>query len=100
MTKFVGYQTRADWLGDDLLTLADIWPRRPRGMIVGLNPVPASVDAGHYYQGRAGKRQLMRLVEVGVIGPPNGTYFEEDCGRWRPRIHRSRQGARLAASAM
>lgn len=64
-------------MGADLLTLADIWPDNPRAMIVGLNPSPVSVAAGHYYQGRSGQRQLRRLVEAGVIEPPHGSTFEE-----------------------
>lgn len=75
-TPLVGYQARVDWLGEEILTLADVWPEHPRAMIVGLNPAPASVEAGHYYQGRAGQRQLMRLVEAGVIDPPDGSRFE------------------------
>lgn len=64
-------------MGIDLLTLTDIWPDNPRAMIVGLNPSPVSVAAGHYYQGRSGQRQLRRLVEASVIGPPHGSTFEE-----------------------
>lgn len=72
----VGFQERTTWLGEDILTLADVWPEHPRAMIVGLNPAPKSVEAGHYYQGRAGQRQLMRLVEAGAIGVSEGSHFE------------------------
>lgn len=76
MPDLVGFQTRTTWLGDEIITLADLWPEHPRAMVVGLNPAPKSVEAGHYYQGRAGQRQLMRLVDAGIIGAPNGSHFE------------------------
>lgn len=65
-------------MGEDVLTLADIWPQTPRAMIVGLNPAPKSVEIGHYYQGASGRRQLLRLAEAGLFAPPTGgTFFEE-----------------------
>ena len=72
------FQTRIDWMGEPVLTLEDVWPERPRGMIVGLNPAPASVAAGHYYQGRSGQRQLFRLADAGLFRRPESgsTYFE------------------------
>lgn len=73
----IGFQSRENWLGEPVLTLADIWPENPAAMIVGLNPAPSSVRAGHYYQGRSGQRQLMRLVQCGLIGEPSGGHFEE-----------------------
>lgn len=73
----IGHQTVENWMGDEILTLADIWPENPTAMIVGLNPAPPSVRAGHYYQGRSGRGQLMRLVRQGLIGEPDGTYFEK-----------------------
>ncbi|GAA4178453.1 uracil-DNA glycosylase family protein [Gryllotalpicola koreensis] len=73
----IGYQCIADWMGDPVLTLADLWPEHPRAMIVGLNPAPVSVAAGHYYQGQTGQRQLSRLVEAGVFARPVGHAFEE-----------------------
>jgi TDG/mug DNA glycosylase family protein len=47
-------------------------------MIVGLNPAPASVEVGHYYQGRSGQRQLLRLADAGLFRrSDSGTsYFE------------------------
>lgn len=35
MTDLIGYQERVDWMGMEVLTLAEIWPSRPRAMIVG-----------------------------------------------------------------
>lgn len=73
----IGYQSIEDWMGEQVLTLADVWPEHPRAMIVGLNPAPVSVAAGHYYQGQTGQRQLRRLVEAEVIGRSVGRDFEE-----------------------
>jgi len=63
-------------MGQEVLTLADIWPKTPRAMIVGLNPAPASVQAGHYYQGGSGRRQLGRLIDEGILADPHGPFFE------------------------
>ncbi|WBM79861.1 hypothetical protein KIV56_17085 [Cryobacterium breve] len=63
----IGYQQYVDWMGAAVLSLADIWPESTRAMIVGLNPAPASVEAGHYYQGRTGQRQLRRLAAAGLF---------------------------------
>lgn len=47
-------------------------------MIVGLNPAPDSVAAGHYYQGRVGQRQVRRLVDAGMFDvSPGELFFEE-----------------------
>ena len=40
----------ADWMGTTVETLADLMPASPRAVIVGVNPAPSSVAAGHYYQ--------------------------------------------------
>lgn len=71
-------QTRIEWMGESVLTLDDVWPEQPRGMIVGLNPAPASVAVGHYYQGTVGQRQLLRLAGAGLFQRPEVgvTYFE------------------------
>ena len=72
-----GYQAWLDWMGTRVLTLADVLPQQPAAMIVGLNPAPASVEAGHYYQGRSGQRQLLRLANAGLFAvPTQDKYFE------------------------
>lgn len=74
----VGLQERAVWMGDPILTLADLWPDETRAMIVGLNPAPKSVETGHYYQGTFGRRQLLRLADARIFQKPaQGTFFEE-----------------------
>lgn len=77
MTELTGYQAVEDWMGADVLTLADVWPDEPRAVIVGLNPAPPSVAAGHYYQGQVGQTQLRRLASAGLFRLPSGRYFEE-----------------------
>ena len=79
MTDLIGHQLHVDWMGTRVLTLADLWPDKPRAMIVGLNPAPPSVEAGHYYQGRIGQRQIRRLVQAGLFAAPaSGTFVEEN----------------------
>jgi TDG/mug DNA glycosylase family protein len=77
MSDLTGYQAREDWMGSEVLTLADVWPTTPRAMIVGLNPAPSSVAAGHYYQGQVGQGQLRKLGLAGLFTLPAGRYFED-----------------------
>ncbi|WP_426186093.1 uracil-DNA glycosylase family protein [Microbacterium sp. TWP3-1-2b2] len=77
MSELIGYQERTVWMREEILTLADIWPGSPKAMIVGLNPAPTSVEAGHYYQGRAGQGQLRKLAAAGLFALPTGHHFEE-----------------------
>ena len=53
--------------GRPVETLADLPPERGRLLFVGLNPSPVSVAAGHYHQGRLGRRFWSRLERAGVI---------------------------------
>lgn len=64
-------------MGREVLTLADVWPEQPRAMIVGLNPAPSSVEAGHYYQGQVGQGQLRKLASAGLFTAPAGRFFED-----------------------
>lgn len=67
-----------DWLGKRILTFRDLIPRTPRALFVGLNPSPVSLAAGHYHQGRLGKRMWRRMEQSAVIpSPPAGTYHDE-----------------------
>ena len=52
------------------LTLPDRAPKPGGVLLVGINPAPRSVRAGHYYQGRLGRRLWQRLVEVGLLSMP------------------------------
>ena len=80
--KMVGYQQHVEWMGATVLTLSDIWPESTRAMIVGLNPAPVSVEAGHYYQGQTGQRQLRRLAAAGLfIVSGSLRHFEEPAAK-------------------
>jgi TDG/mug DNA glycosylase family protein len=48
-------------------TLPDLPPRRGGVLLVGLSPAPRSVAAGHYYQGRLGRRLWQRLAHAGLL---------------------------------
>ena len=77
MTELIGYQSREDRMGSEVLTLADAWPEAARAAIVGLNPAPTSVEAGHYYQGRVGQSQMRRLADACLFTKSSSKYFEE-----------------------
>jgi TDG/mug DNA glycosylase family protein len=78
VSALTGYQQRTQWMGHPEITLADLWPEQPRAMIVGLFSAPVSVEAGHYYQGGYGQRQLRRLADAGLFAAPqSGTHFDE-----------------------
>lgn len=65
-----GFQTHLDWLGQTVQTLADVAPEPGGVLLVGINPAPISVAAGHYYQGRIGRRLWARLERVGLLTDP------------------------------
>jgi len=48
-------------------TLPDIPPKPGGVLLVGINPAPVSVAAGHYYQGRLGRRLWRRLERIGLL---------------------------------
>jgi double-stranded uracil-DNA glycosylase len=51
-------------------TLPDVPPREGHVLLVGINPAPVSVAAGHYYQGRLGRRLWRRLEGIGLLDDP------------------------------
>ncbi len=65
-----------EWLGTRVTTLADLLRPGLRAVTIGINPAPASVQAGHYYQGRTGQTFFRRLEMVGLL--PQGGGFEDD----------------------
>jgi double-stranded uracil-DNA glycosylase len=71
-----GHQIQIDWLGSTVTTLADLLRPGLAAVTVGINPAPASVAAGHYYQGRAGQTLYRRLAAVGLLPPGSG--YEDD----------------------
>lgn len=72
----IGHQLPMNWMGHEIVTLADLWPETPRAMIVGINPAPVSVDVGHYYQGHLGQALFRKLRTAGIIGQSAG--YEDD----------------------
>jgi TDG/mug DNA glycosylase family protein len=71
------HRLAVDWQGEQVETLADLLRPGLRAVCIGINPSPASVAAGHYYQGRIGRRFWHRLQQVGVIEAA-GTGREDD----------------------
>jgi TDG/mug DNA glycosylase family protein len=51
-------------------TLPDIPPKAGGVLLVGINPAPVSIAAGHYYQGRIGQRLWRRLQRIGLLDEP------------------------------
>ena len=59
--------------GTTLVTLKELLRPDLRAVFVGINPAPVSVAAGHFYQGRLGKRFWTRLQRYGLLSdlPPD-----------------------------
>lgn len=77
MTDLIGYQERVEWMGAEVLTLAEVWPARPRAVVVGINPSLKSVAAGHYFQGQGARGRIMLLVKAGLMELNDGErHFE------------------------
>lgn len=73
----IGHQERLPG-GHEGLTLADLWPDgRIIAAVVGLNPAPKSVEAGHYYQGVVGRRQMIRMADVGMFDPDDAPFIDD-----------------------
>lgn len=72
-----GHRVTGPWMGETVLTLADLLRPGMKAVVVGINPSPVSVAAGHYYQGRVGQRFYARLATAGVIELSAGG-FEDD----------------------
>lgn len=53
--------------GKHVLTLSELLRPGLRAIVVGINPSQVSVAAGHYYQGKLGKRFWRRLQDAGVV---------------------------------
>lgn len=71
-----GHRTTADWMGDEVLTLDDLLRDGLRAVCIGINPSLVSVAAGHYYQGRLGKRFWQRLRKIELLESTSG--YEDD----------------------
>jgi TDG/mug DNA glycosylase family protein len=76
MVQRIGYQAQVDWLGEKVLSLAEVWPEgRPRAVIVGLGQSPLSVRNGHRYQGGQAVN-MRRLARAGLFAEPDGAIWE------------------------
>lgn len=71
------HRVTVGWQGEQVETLADLLRPGLRAVCIGINPSPVSVTAGHYYQGRIGRRFWQRLQRAGVI-EETGTGREDD----------------------
>lgn len=71
-----GHRVTEVWMGEETETLADLLRPGLRGVVIGINPAPPSVAAGHYYQGRLGQGFFRRLEEAEIL--PSGPGFEDD----------------------
>lgn len=70
-----------EWIqidGKPAETLKELWPDKPKAMIIGLNPAIVSVNAGHYYQGQYGQRQMHRLAKAGLFSLDEAVGFCDD----------------------
>ena len=65
--------------GEELVTLADILPERGtlRALFIGKTPSPASIEAGHYFEGRMGKGLWKRLADAGLLNPQPGGFADD-----------------------
>ena len=61
-------------------TLADILPEKGglRALFVGKTPSPASVEVGHYFEGKMGKGLWKRLGDAGILSAPAGGYADDE----------------------
>lgn len=62
-------------------SLPDIPPSPGGVLLVGVNPAPPSVAAGHYYQGRLGQRLWRRLEGLGLLDGPRPGAEDESFAR-------------------
>lgn len=62
-----GHRRSIDWMGIETQTLEDLMRPGLKALCIGINPAPASVAIGHYYQGRLGRQFFDRLQKAGAI---------------------------------
>lgn len=71
------HRCEMDWMGQRISSLKDLWPQDLRAAVVGINPAPSSVEAGHYYQGNLGQLLFRRLRKAGIL-EDGGSGYEDD----------------------
>ncbi len=62
-----GHRVKATWMGQTVVTLEDLIRPGLLAVVVGINPAPDSVAAGHYWQGKTGRTLWRRLRAVGLL---------------------------------
>jgi hypothetical protein len=77
LSKDLGHRV-TEPMGKETFTLADLLRPGLRAVVVGINPSPISVAAGHYYQGRLGQRFFKRLDGAAVVDL-SGAGWADDC---------------------
>jgi double-stranded uracil-DNA glycosylase len=75
----VTHLTEIEVGGELVPTLADILPEggELRALFLGKTPSPASVEAGHYFEGKMGRGLWRRLGDAGILSAPPGTYADD-----------------------
>ncbi len=79
MTTAPGHRIFVEVDGRKVPTLADILPDTPglKFLFVAKTPVPTSVEAGHYFQGKQGKMFWNKLAEFRILNVPAGQYHDD-----------------------
>jgi len=72
-----GHRVQAEWMGETVTTLEDLLRPGLLAVVVGINPAPPSVAAGHYWQGNTGRTLWRRLQFVGLM-PKSFDGYEDD----------------------
>jgi TDG/mug DNA glycosylase family protein len=67
-----GHSVQVTWRGKRVDTLADLLRPGLLAVVVGINPAPVSVAAGHYWQGRLGTKLWKRLGAAGLLAEGSG----------------------------
>lgn len=73
----MSHRTNVEWMGTSVETLADLLPPSTKAVIVGVNPAPTSVAAGHYYQGQLGQRLWQRLQRCELLSLAAGQWEDD-----------------------
>lgn len=72
----MSHRVTEQWMGQQVETLEDLLRPGLRAVCIGINPAPASVSAGHYYQGKLGQMFYERLRRAGLL--PSAPGWEDD----------------------
>jgi TDG/mug DNA glycosylase family protein len=72
----MSHRVTEEWMDQQVETLEDLLRPALRAVCIGINPAPASVRAGHYYQGRLGQQFYERLRRAAVL--PRASGWEDD----------------------